>query len=70
MYRVDLKFKSLIALRPTGFSEQSLKERFDIQEWIEKSPEILGEEFLVIGKEVIFPSGKRLDLNPVHTTLT
>jgi hypothetical protein len=62
MYRVDLKTKSLIALKPTGFSEQSLKERFDIQEWIEKTPEILGEELLVIGKEVILPSGKRLDL--------
>lgn len=39
-----------------------LKERFDIQEWIEKKPEILGEDLLVIGKEVILPSGKRLDL--------
>jgi hypothetical protein len=62
MYRVDLKTKSLVALKATGFSEQSLKERFDIQEWIEKTPEILGEELLVIGKEVILPSGKRLDL--------
>jgi hypothetical protein len=62
MYRVDLKTKSLIPLKATGFSEQSLKERFDIQEWIEKSPRILGEELLVIGKEVILPSGKRLDL--------
>lgn len=62
MYRVDLKTKSLVALTPTGFSELSLKERFDIQEWIEKKPEILGEDLLVIGKEVILPSGKRLDL--------
>lgn len=62
MYRVDLKTKSLVALQPTGFSAQALKERFDIQEWIEKTPEILGEELLVIGKEVILPSGKRLDL--------
>lgn len=62
MYRVDLKTKSLIPLKATAFSEQSLRERFDIQEWIEKSPEILGEELLVIGKEVILPSGKRLDL--------
>lgn len=62
MYRVDLKTKSLIALKPTGFSDLSLKERFDIQEWIEKTPEILGEDLLVIGKEVTLPSGKRLDL--------
>ncbi|OGB29172.1 MAG: hypothetical protein A3F78_05560 [Burkholderiales bacterium RIFCSPLOWO2_12_FULL_61_40] len=39
-----------------------MKERFDIQEWIEKSPIILGEELLVIGKDVILFSGKRLDL--------
>ncbi len=62
MYRVDLKTKSLVALKPTGFSELALRERFDIQEWIEKTPEILGEDLLVIGKEVILPSGKRLDL--------
>ena len=62
MYRVDIKTKSLIALKPTGFSDLDLRERFDIQEWIEKSPEILGEDLLVIGKEVTLPSSKRLDL--------
>ena len=62
MYKVDIQKKSLIALNPTTFSEQNLKERFDIQEWIEKTPSILGEELLIIGKEVILPSGKRLDL--------
>jgi Endonuclease NucS len=62
MYRVDVKNKSLIALKPTSFADQALKERFDIQEWIEKTPDILGEDLLVIGKEVTLPSGKRLDL--------
>ena len=62
MYRVDIKTKSLVALKPTSFSDLALKERFDIQEWIEKTPEILGEDLLVIGKEVTLPSGKRLDL--------
>jgi hypothetical protein len=62
MFRVDIDKKQLIELKLTGFSEQKLRERFDIQEWIEKSPTILGEELLVIGKEVILPSGKRLDL--------
>lgn len=52
----------LIELQATGFSELGLRERFDIQEWIVKTPIILGEELLVIGKEVILPSGKRLDL--------
>ena len=62
MFRVDVNNKRLIELKLTGFSDLGLKERFDIQEWIEKSPTILGEELLVIGKEVILPSGKRLDL--------
>lgn len=62
MFRVDIKNKTLIELKPTGFSDLGLKERFDIQEWIEKSPTILGEDLLVIGKEVILSSGKRLDL--------
>ncbi len=40
----------------------NLKERFDIQEWINGTPEILGEDLLVIAKELILPSGRRLDL--------
>ena len=70
MFKVDINNKKLIALKLTGFSELGLKERFDIQEWIEKSPTILGEELLVIGKEVILPSGKRLDLLCVDKTAT
>ncbi|MBC1184444.1 PDDEXK family nuclease [Kluyvera sichuanensis] len=62
MFRVDIENKTLIKLKPTNFSELGLKERFDIQEWIEKSPSILGGDLLVIGKEVILASGKRLDL--------
>lgn len=62
MFRVDINNTRLVELKPTGFSELGLRERFDIQEWIERSPAILGEELLVIGKEVILPSGKRLDL--------
>lgn len=62
MYKVDVSNKKLIALSATGFASLGLKERFDIQEWIEKMPSILGEDLLVIGKEVILSSGKRLDL--------
>lgn len=43
MFRVDIINKTLIKLKPTNFSELGLKERFDIQEWIEKSPTILGK---------------------------
>ncbi|MCK5880795.1 MAG: DUF91 domain-containing protein [Sinobacterium sp.] len=62
MYKVDIKNKLLKELTPTSFSDQKLRERFDIQEWIEKTPDILGEDLLIIGKEVILPTGKRLDL--------
>lgn len=62
MYRVNIEDKSLLKLEPKRFSELGLQERFDIQEWIAKSPDILGEELLIIGKEVTLPSGKRLDL--------
>lgn len=62
MYKVDLSNKKLIELSPTKYADLGLKERFDIQEWIEKSPAILGENLLVIGKEVTLRSGKRLDL--------
>ena len=66
MYKVDLENKKLIKIPKTSFSALSLKERFDIQEWIEGTPEILGEELLIIGKELILPSGKRLDLLAVN----
>lgn len=62
MYKVDLLNKKLIQLSTTSFSELGMKERFDIEEWIEKTPNILGEDLLVIGKELILPSGRRLDL--------
>ncbi|MCP5179911.1 MAG: MmcB family DNA repair protein [Pseudomonadales bacterium] len=62
MFRVDIENKRLIELTPTGFTAMGLRERFDIQEWIEKSPSILGEQLLVIGKELTLESGRRLDL--------
>ena len=62
MYKVDISNKKLIKLEQTKYSTLSLKERFDIQEWIEKTPEILGESLLIISKELELPSRKRLDL--------
>ena len=52
----------MVKLSPTCVMELGLKERFEIYERIEKTHAILGEELLVIGKEVTLPSGKRLDL--------
>ncbi len=62
MYRIDVEKKQLVRLPPTTFATLNLMERFDIQEWIEKTPEILGEPLLVIAKELVLPSGRRLDL--------
>ncbi|MDB5352685.1 MAG: hypothetical protein JWN86_3932 [Planctomycetota bacterium] len=62
MYKVDVKGKRLIELAPKRLSELGMKERFDVQEWLEKSPGILGEDLLIIGKEHALPSGIRLDL--------
>ncbi len=62
MYRVDKENKDLIKLNQTTFQNENLKERYDIQEWIEKNPEIIEENLLIIGKEVILPSDIRLDL--------
>lgn len=36
MYKVDIENKQLIKIPTTTFSFLNLKERFDIQEWIEK----------------------------------
>lgn len=62
MYRVDIKNKKLIKLSPTKFSILQLKERYDVEEWIEKTPEIIGEKLLIIYKELMLPSRIRLDL--------
>lgn len=62
MYKVNVEQKELTELKLIKFSELGLKERFDIQEWVEKTPSILGEELLIIAKEYILPSGTRLDL--------
>jgi len=62
MYKVNIENKSLTKLAKVKYSELGLRERFDIQEWIEKTPEILGEEFLIIAKEYELPSRSRLDL--------
>lgn len=62
MYRVDIQNKRLIEMPVTSFLAMNLRERFDIQEWIEGTPTILGEELLIIAKEMVLPSGRRLDL--------
>ncbi len=62
MYQVDIENRSMSKLKSPTFSELNLRERYDIQEWIDGNPDILGENLLIIGKEVILSSNIRLDL--------
>lgn len=62
MYKVDIENKNLIKMERTTFFNEKLRERYDIQEWVEKNPEIIEENLLIIGKEVPLPSDIRIDL--------
>lgn len=68
MYQVDIQSKKMNKLKTPTFSELNLKERYDIQEWIDDNPDILGEDLLIIGKEVILNSNIRLDLLAIDRT--
>lgn len=57
-----MKNKKLSKLTSISYSELGAKERFDIQEWVESDPSILGEDLMIIAKELPLPSKKRLDL--------
>jgi hypothetical protein len=62
MYKVDSKNKTLVKLDKVKYSDIGFRERFDIQEWVEKNPCVLGEDLLIIAKEYELPSRSRLDL--------
>lgn len=51
LYRIHPEEKILQAVKEIDFADFDFKERYDIQEWVESSPEILGEELLIIAKE-------------------
>ena len=59
LYRVHPESKILQSVREINFSDFGFKERFDIQEWIESTPEVLGEELLIIAKEKSYFEGTR-----------
>ena len=62
MYQVDVKNKRLKKLTPIKFSEFEIRERFDIEEWVKKNPDILKENLLIIGEQRSLPSGRQTDL--------
>lgn len=62
MYKVDLQNKKLKKLPSVNFSDLEVKERFDIEEWVRKNPDILKEKLLVISEQKRLPSGRQPDL--------
>lgn len=63
MYRLNAENNKLEEIKETSYSENDLKERQHIEEWIRKSPEVLDEELLIIAHEYDkFEVNERLDL--------
>jgi Endonuclease NucS C-terminal domain len=63
MYKYDPVKNELIEIPETSFQENNILERDNIEEWVRKNPEILGEELLIIGHEYDkFDISDRLDL--------
>ena len=64
MYKIDPKGNKILKLKERKFSDLGFKERDHLQEWIEKEPEVLGEELLIIQKEFagFSDTQERLDL--------
>lgn len=64
MYLINVEDKMPQKIQQVTFTSQGLKERYDLQEWIVKDPEMLGEEILIIQKEFsgFEDTNERLDL--------
>jgi Domain of unknown function (DUF4268) len=64
MYKINRLQNNIIKLEERLFSDLKIKERENLQEWIAKNPDILGEELLIIQKEYdgFNDTNERLDL--------
>ena len=65
MYRINVDVRDMTKIETVTLTNEELAERYDLQEWIDKHPECLGEELLIIQKEFSAwdnQSRKRLDL--------
>ena len=64
IYLVDPATKNLTAVQPVSFSAIGIKERQDLEEWVIKHPEVLGEELLILTSEFsgFDVSKRRLDV--------
>ena len=64
MYLINKEQNRITKLEEKSFHELGLKERDNLQEWLRKNPESLGEELLIIQKEFsgFSDTNERLDL--------
>jgi hypothetical protein len=64
LFVVDRNSKTASAAKSPTFAEMTLKERFDLQEWIVACPQLLGEELLIVTAEFdrFDRTSERLDL--------
>jgi hypothetical protein len=64
MYRIDKSKNNITKLQKCRFSDLGFKERENLQEWIAKNPDVLGEDLLIIQKEFagFNDTKERLDL--------
>ena len=62
MYKLNRAGKQLTKLTLTSLTDRGLLERFDLEEWIATSPDVLGEDLLVLAKEYVLPSKIRIDI--------
>jgi len=52
MYKINKTSNNVVRSEQRLFKELKIKERDHLQEWIAKNPEMLGEELLIIQKEL------------------
>ena len=64
LFRIDAESRVSERIKEVEFSNLGFQERRDIQEWVAANPGILGEDLLVIGKELsdFDRTNERLDL--------
>lgn len=64
MFKIDTKSNEAISIDSKTFKELGFSERNNLQEWIDKNTDILGEELLIIQKEYagFEDTNERLDL--------
>lgn len=64
MYKINRTKNNIVKLEEKHFKDLGYRERENLQEWIAKNPEVLGEELLIIQKEYqgFNDTNERLDL--------